>query len=782
MELGKHLIVLPTSRAIRERVSAHKHQDGFLAHFMSIGEFMARLVHVKGAHQIDEDRRNLLLLEAAKFERFETLQIERNFFAFIQNSNYIFRFLEELSGEMVAIETLQSRDTYGEYEEHLHVLHELYRRFDAITEREGVIDSIYLPKRYELNRDFIASYESIHLESIGYLTAFEMQLLHETSAFCPLSIRFDATPYNTKMRRKFEAEGFKVNECGTTLLDMRTKTTTFEHEAPRAPKLTCKGFSQRLLQVAFVKEQLYRMVRSGIAPEKIAVVVPDEAFAQSLKRFDGEHNLNLAMGTALRESLLVQRLEAFSTYLDDATVQNAARINRLGGEGYEAFVTLYTKSYEHEAFLAFIDTLLAEEPERVKTAINEALFHFGAIRTVLETLSMRQVFHLFLQRLNAIHLDDVGGGKITVLGLLETRAIAYDGVVIVDFNEGFVPRISDKDLFLNTQIREHSGLPTSSERQDLQKHYYYQLIHGAKTVAISYVNTHETLPSRFLAQMQIEGRMCDNEAAYAQLLFTKHALHVKDDTPIIEAFDFRSMPLSATALKRYLTCKRQFYYRYLQKIVSHRIAKDLPEEWEIGLKLHDALRSVYETEASFESVERLRARVENALDALNEHNPLAQYQLRLWREKLASFYANEIARFASGSSVLACEKALTCKHNDLTLSGRIDRIDTTQEGLEVLDYKSGSFTLYGPKQIEEATDFQLEFYYLLASTLGRVKGCGYYDLNSGTIANETLLEAKLEKLGEHLDALPRGETVNFERCDDLKACTWCDYATMCGRV
>ena len=90
-----------------------------------------------------------------------------------------------------------------------------------------------------------------------------------------------------------------------------------------------------------------------------------------------------------------------------------------------------------------------------------------------------------MQRLSDIRIDDVGGGKVTVMGLLETRGVAFRGVIIVDFNEGYVPRISEKDLFLNSTIREHSGLPTGADRQDLQKHYYYQLIHAAEAVAIS---------------------------------------------------------------------------------------------------------------------------------------------------------------------------------------------------------------------------------------------------------------------------------------------------------
>jgi len=80
------------------------------------------------------------------------------------------------------------------------------------------------------------------------------------------------------------------------------------------------------------------------------------------------------------------------------------------------------------------------------------------------------------------------------------------------------------------------------------------------------------------------------------------------------------------------------------------------------------------------------------------------------------------------------------------LAGVIDRIDTTVDGLEVLDYKSGKYATYTLKTLENAKDFQLEFYYLLAGTLGEVTNCGFYDLNRGKIVYEPVLNEKLEKL------------------------------------
>ena len=77
-------------------------------------------------------------------------------------------------------------------------------------------------------------------------------------------------------------------------------------------------------------------------------------------------------------------------------------------------------------------------------------------------------------------------------------------VIIIDFNHAFVPHRSDKDLFINSVVRGRAGLPTTPEREALQKQFYYQLISRAKRVEISYVSNETTLPSRFLKEMGIE--------------------------------------------------------------------------------------------------------------------------------------------------------------------------------------------------------------------------------------------------------------------------------------
>ncbi len=124
--MRRECIVYPSARSIREAVATF--DDDLIPHMMSMGEFLSRAYVVEGKKVPDEDLRLLAMHEASDFSGFAALDIERNFFSFIQNSEYLFRFFEELSSEQVSIDTLQSVDVYGEYEEHIAILKRLRER------------------------------------------------------------------------------------------------------------------------------------------------------------------------------------------------------------------------------------------------------------------------------------------------------------------------------------------------------------------------------------------------------------------------------------------------------------------------------------------------------------------------------------------------------------------------------------------------------------------------------------------------------------------------------
>ncbi|ADR35002.1 hypothetical protein Sulku_2342 [Sulfuricurvum kujiense DSM 16994] len=774
--MNRQCIVYPTARCVREAVA--ESTESFLPAMMTMGEFLSRAYVAEGKIVPDEDLRLLAMHEASDFSGFAALNIERNFFSFIQNSEYLFRFFEELSSEQVSLTTLQSVDVYGEYEEHIAILKRLRERYGEICKREGWADRIYTSEHTTIQRDFLRNYESIMIVVEGYLSRYEIVLLQECAKHLELILHYNTTAYNRKMTTRLEEMGFELAEGMEYRLSLSTITIIEKKPLCINRSVECEVFHTRLSQIGFIKASVEGFVEEGIAPEKIAVVLPDEDAAAMLREFDTEGNFNFAMGEPFSKSNIYREWESITLFLDEMNVVNRERVRNIKSETIEWFKAHYSKKFQFSQ-LEEMMMLWEGGDESSLEVIRDELHRFGHLSHALEVMDFRAVFKIFMNRLRQKSIDDVRGGKITVMGLLETRGVAFEGVVIVDFNEGYVPHKSEKDLFLNTKTREYAGLPSAHDRESLQKHYYSILFNRAKRVAIGCVQNAESVPSRFLLQLGIKS--IPAAYRYEEVLFPPPAFNVRQVKSFECEYDFTAHPLSASGIKSFLSCKRQFYYRYIEHIRDHELPRDLSQERDIGNALHSALEKLFIDAAEYSSAVKIKEALRNQWENTAADDPLERHMKRLWLDKLDPFYEQEAARFASGAKVLYTEKEARAVVEGITLSGRIDRIDEVVGRFEVIDYKSGKFPDTDKEPKESDVDYQLSVYALLAGEFGDVARCGYYDLNKGELKVEQFLEAKTEKLREILSEMASKKTWEWEMCEDLSRCRLCPYVYLCHR-
>ncbi|OHD84852.1 MAG: hypothetical protein A3D90_00050 [Sulfuricurvum sp. RIFCSPHIGHO2_02_FULL_43_9] len=774
--MNRECIVYPTARCVREAVA--EWSEGFLPHTMTMGEFLSRAYVSVGKIVPDEDLRLLAMHEASDFSGFTALNIERNFFSFIQNSEYLFRFFEELSSEQVSVETLQSVDVYGEYEEHIAILKRLRERYGEICTREGWADRIFNSEHATLQHDFLRNFDSITIVVEGYLSRYEIALLQECAKHLELTLLYNTTAYNRKMTARFEEMGFELKEDMEYRLSLSEIRIISEQLLSLNRSVTCEVFHIRLAQIGFIKASVEAFVEGGIAPEKIAVVLPDEDAAQMLKEFDSEGNFNFAMGKPFSNSTMYRELESITLFLDEASVLNRERIRNIKSDVIDWFKARYAQKFQFSQLEELIVLWEDSDAESIEI-IQDELHRFSHLTHALEQMDFRAVFRIFMNRLRQRSIDDVRGGKVTVMGLLETRGVAFDGVVIVDFNEGYVPHKSEKDLFLNSKTREYAGLPSAHDRESLQKHYYSILFNRAKKVAIGCVQNTESVPSRFLLQLGIKS--IPSVYRYEEVLFPAACFNERQVRMYESEYDFTAQPLSASGIKTFLSCKRQFYYRYIEHLRDHELPRDLSEERDIGNELHSALERVYKLQEQYPSAAQIKEALYSLWEEKKSNDSLERYMKRLWIDKLDPFYACEASRFASGMRVLYTEKEVSVEVEGIRLNGRIDRIDENGGELEVIDYKSGKYPDTDKEPKESDVDYQLSVYALLAGELGKVARCGYYDLGKGELKFEQFLEAKITKLREILATMASERVWNWEMCEDLSRCRYCPYVYLCHR-
>ena len=777
------LEVFATSRAVRSFYDTFIDLNTLLPKAITIAELEQKALLVPHRSLVDDDMRVLLMQEASRFTKFELLYIEREFFTFLKNSSYLFRFFEELSHEKVALEVLLSADTYEHYAEHLEVLQTLLKHYKALLAKQGLYDRITLPECYEINEPYICSLGAVRIHLEGFLSRFEVELLTKMAVLIPLHVHISISAYNQKMVALFAELGMTLKENHTYEINLSTQEILdIKTQSSINQDIYAYGFSSRIAQIGYVQSAIAQFVEEGLSPEEIVVILPDEKFAEVLRSFDIWHNLNFAMGISLKLSHFYKKLSALEKAMRNDEIEDRLRLERLK---IDPEIVLTCKEIWHQKVSAesamnfFEKLLLLDEKEHQNSLFKEAFFAFTHFLKYAPALRFEQVSKLFLNRLSALSQDDVRGGKVTVLGVLETRGVAYKGVIVLDFNDEFVPKRSQKDLFLSSAVRAHAGLPTKKDRENLQRYYYHQLFSKAQKIAIAYVKNETSMPSRFLDELGFSSTVMADEKALQPLLFALNEAKNLYDMPFIDApYDLKQFPLSATKLKILLTCKRQFYFRYIAKLKEAKMPSTKIDEQTIGIALHKVLEEAMNDETRLDE-KRLYTTIETLLKEQNRHEVWG-YFVDIWLQKLHSFIRNEVDRLDEGFLVFKKEFSHTVPYEGFMLEGQIDRIDQKEDALFVIDYKSGKVPTTSERTLDSTVDFQLVFYTLIASSLGEVQGVYYYDLKEGTLIPEAFLEEKKELLQAKLQAFAK--PINgYELCDEIKHCRLCPYVLLCGR-
>ena len=772
--------IFPTSRCVREFYSHFLDRDAIVPKAMGIAEFESKTLLVPRMSLADEDTRVLVMQEASEFKNFSELKIEREFLSFIKNSTYLFRFFEELALEDVLIEELELADTYAQFEEHLSILKELLQNYKTLLTQKKLYDKITLPEVYELNSEFLKSNNGFLLHLEGFLNKFELNLFLEVAQVTEFKISLHVTKYNSKNIELFEELGFSLHVDNSYVLNLTTKT--IENTIKIAKKeIDCdvRSFSARSLQSSFVFEKIEEFIQAGIEPENIAVIVPDENFVTTLKAYDSFKNLNFAMGESYRQSELFKKLNAVDKFIRVREIEHKYRVNRLRIEKttLDEFQKSWRKKLQADEIIAFLRVFCDEEKK--DEIYEEELFKFVNLLKNLGKTELQVAIKLFLNRLMARSKDDVMGGKVTVMGALESRGMSYEGVIIVDFSDEFVPKRSQKDMFLSSTIRTHAKLPNRSDRENLQRYFYYSLINGAKKVAISYTKNDQSMGSRFLDELGLHVKQSCDEVSYFKPLFTCSTIPPRYNPEIVEgSYDVKAGTLSASKLKTILTCKRQFYYKYILKSKEAEVPNSEISAADIGNLLHEALHHVLK---GMRVVDEDLLMIELRRYLLSEDRGLIwRYHLDIWLEYLKDFATLEAKRYNDGYRVYELEKSLHVEHKGFKLEGKVDRIDIRDNKLSVIDYKSGKIPKSTLRTLTNESTFQLEFYYLLASAQKEVESLSYYDLKKAELVEESLFSEKMERLDEILKELETPLT-EFQKCEKTTPCQYCAYVKLCGR-
>ncbi|UWX62090.1 PD-(D/E)XK nuclease family protein [Chryseobacterium oranimense] len=355
----------------------------------------------------------------------------------------------------------------------------------------------------------------------------------------------------------------------------------------------------------------------------------------------------------------------------------------------------------------------------------ENVSHFeNAFRIIKNQLSpydfeikMETLEILINQHVNSESIDFQGEPLrgLQIMGLLETRLLNFENVIMLSVNEGKLPLGNSQNTYIPFDIRRYFDLHTFLENDSIYAYHFYRLIQDSRNVHLLYnalssgVNTGEK--SRFITQIemesshQIEHLIIENSSEP----IVSQPIEILKTPIVLERLQKWKEKVSASHLTSYLYNPIDFY---LSKILKTSETDEIEEELSVknyGNLVHYSLQEVYEIlkgkvlkEKDLQnSIKEIDQYINIAIEKL-KHQPEfyekgMNYIHRAIAKKVIENVLNhdlELVKSGNTLEILDIEKRFEnvdfyLESNDkISFFGFIDRIDRLNGTLRIIDYKT----------------------------------------------------------------------------------------------
>lgn len=406
---------------------------------------------------------------------------------------------------------------------------------------------------------------------------------------------------------------------------------------------------------------------------------------------------------------------------------------------HRVFELLFTPHTNTKEALKTLEKTLSNiqisEQHKLQKVLYEQLFQCKKILNKL--LSFLQKNKLDIQLSTAIRLFDSFSADaqlnfigeplkgLQIIGVLETRSIDYENIIILNTNEGVLPAKSNSNSLIPYDLRRYFGLPLKKEKESIYAYYFYRLLSRAKIINLIYHNHSEGVSGGELSRYLLQLKLSYQEQKNLNIQFFKPNFKVNENTypgeikkseRIISLIkEFFKSGLSPSALNNFLECQENFYHNNLLRVHELTKNEELIEDSTYGNAVHKTLDNLYkkETETSpkidLKSIERIRNRVAGELKKTFSENfeqrelsqSLISLKYKMALEAIHAFLNLEEKEINESQNqfieIMALEttvnKALNFELSGeeivFNLKGTIDRVDKLDGNIRILDYKTG---------------------------------------------------------------------------------------------
>ncbi|AIG29097.1 hypothetical protein IA01_00760 [Flavobacterium psychrophilum] len=308
---------------------------------------------------------------------------------------------------------------------------------------------------------------------------------------------------------------------------------------------------------------------------------------------------------------------------------------------------------------------------------------------------------------------------LQIMGVLESRVLDFETVIITSLNEGKFPAGKTVNSFIPYDVKRELGLPTYKEKDAIYTYHFYHLLQRAKNIYLLYNTESDGLDggekSRFITQLEVEKQPKHNLTheiiqPVVPNIASKTIVIPKAKSAMIRLKEIATgKGFSPSALTTYIRNPIQFYF---QRILSIRESEEVEENIALntlGTIIHQTLEALYKPIINkFLTTDDL-----NKMLAVANDEVLKQFKeiykegevkkgknllaFEVAKRNVFNFLIEEKKQIENGDvvKILALETPLERILEDnslpfpIKIAGNVDRIEIRNNKIRIIDYKTG---------------------------------------------------------------------------------------------
>ncbi len=436
--------------------------------------------------------------------------------------------------------------------------------------------------------------------------------------------------------------------------------------------------------------------------------------------------------------------------------------------------------------LNIIETLKQKFITRKNDLSLEYLYRFHVLFTQIAELIAKYPFVNDLQSLQSLYKEllssetvDFQGDPLKglqVMGMLESRNLDFETVIITSVNEGILPSGKSNNSFIPFDLKKAIGLPTYKEKDAVYTYHFYRLLQRAKNIYIIYNTEPDVLEgrekSRLIAQLLTDSKISENIShtvlSPTITTETKKLDYIEKSNELLTLIkNHANKGFSPTSLSNYIRNPLDFYKRNLLHIDNLTAVEETVAANTFGTIIHDTLEEIYTPfigkYLSADELSKVRVKIKplvkrhfakSYLDGDISHgkNLIAFQVATRYIENFLNIEIKDAKKHQI--KIIGLEQNLRAELKvpgldfPIALRGKLDRIDEKDGIIRIIDYKTGkvenkNVLIYNWKELTTEYDyskaFQLLCYALMYNDIHSIT-----NIEAGIISFKNLSEGLLK--------------------------------------